>query len=173
MMEAPQYPVGPSQVDEKEVLQHKDELISQIEQAPRLLRQALQGLTEDQLNTKYKNWTIKQIVNHLADSHVNSYIRFRWTLTEAMPTIKAYDENLWSDLPDAKNGDLEPSLLMLEGIHQRWGRLLHSMTDEQYGKAFIHPDGRTITLTRALGIYAWHGRHHTGQVLWLRDNRLR
>jgi uncharacterized damage-inducible protein DinB len=131
----------------------------------------LQGLTEEQLNTKYKNWSIKQIVNHLADSHVNSYVRFRWTLTEATPTIKAYDENLWSDLPDAKNGNLEPSLTMLDGIHQRWVRLFRSMTDEQFGKAFIHPDGRTITLTRALGIYAWHCRHHTGQVLWLRENR--
>ena len=171
MTEAPQYPVGALQVDEKEILQRKDELISQIEQAPGLLRQTLQGLTEEQLNTKYKNWSIKQIVNHLADSHVNSYVRFRWTLTEATPTIKAYDENLLSDLPDAKNGNLEPSLTMLDGIHQRWVRLLHSMTDEQFGKAFIHPDGRTITLTRALGIYAWHCRHHTGQVLWLRENR--
>ncbi len=170
-MEVPQYPVGPLQIVENYGLEQKKAYITQIEQAPSLLRQALNGLSEDQLDTKYKNWTIRQITNHLVDSHVNSYVRFRWTLTEETPSIKAYNENLWSELPDAKTGKLEPSLVLMEGLHQRWVRLLISMTDDQYNRAFIHPDGRTISLFRALGIYAWHGRHHTGQILWLRQEK--
>ncbi|MGH7740078.1 MAG: YfiT family bacillithiol transferase [bacterium] len=170
-MEAPQYPVGPAQARDQYDAQERDELIAQIEQAPDLMRKALLGLNEEQLNTKYKKWTVKQIVNHLADSHVNSYVRFRWTLTEEAPAIKAYDDGLWSELPDAKDGDLEPSLKLLEGIHQRWARLLRSMTDAQYARAFVHPDGRSISLFRALDIYAWHGRHHTGQILWMRDQK--
>jgi|SRR5581483_1721305 len=170
-MEPPKYPVGPAQVEEVYDAARKEELIVQIEQAPALMRKALSGLSDEQIGTLYKNWTIRQIVNHLADSHIHSYIRFKWTLTEDKPLIKAYDENLWSDLLEAKTGSLEPTLLTLEGIHARWARLLRSMTDEQYSRAFIHPDGRTIPLSRALGIYAWHGRHHTGQILWLRDQK--
>lgn len=172
-MEAPQYPVGALKAEDKLDLQARAALIAQIEEAPTLLRKALSGLSEDQLGTVYKNWSIRQIVNHIADSHVNSYVRFKWTLTEDKPAIKAYDENLWSALAEAKTGDLEPSLLILEGIHQRWVRLLRSMGEGEFARAFLHPDGRTITLDRALQIYAWHGRHHTGQVLWLRENRLR
>lgn len=170
-MEAPKYPVGPAEAEETMDAARRAELISQIEQAPVFLLQALAGLNEEQLNTVYKNWTIRQIANHLADSHVNSYIRFRWTLTEDKPTIKAYNETLWSELPDAKAGGMEPTLLLLAGIHQRWVRLLRAMTEEQFARAFVHPDGRTITLTRALGIYAWHGRHHVGQILWLREQK--
>jgi uncharacterized damage-inducible protein DinB len=171
IMEPPKYPVGPAQAEENYDAKRREELISQIEQAPILLRKALAGLSEEQLGTKYKNWTVRQIANHLAGSHVHSYIRFKWTLTEDKPLIKAYDENLWSDLTEAKTGSMGPSLLLLEGIHQRWVRLLRSMTDDQFQRAFNHPDGRTIPLSRALGIYAWHGRHHTGQILWLREQK--
>ena len=144
-------------------------MIAQIVAVPGLLRRALGGLSEDQLGTKYKNWSIRQIANHLADSHVHCYIRFKWALTEDKPLIKTYDENLWSDLVEAKTGSLEPSLLLLEGIHQRWSRLLRSMTEDQNKRIFLYPDGRTIPLSRALYTYAWHGRHYTGQILWLRE----
>jgi uncharacterized damage-inducible protein DinB len=170
-MEAPQYPVGPAQVEDHYDAHQREEYIAQIEQAPTLMRKAVAGLSDEQLGTLYKNWSIRQIANHLTDSHVHSYIRFKWALTEEKPLIKAYDENLWSDLPDAKTGSLEPTLLLLEGVHQKWVRLLRSMTDEQYARAFNHPDGRTVPLSRALGIYAWHGRHHTGQILWLREEK--
>jgi hypothetical protein len=174
-METPQYPAGspPSGLagegnyDEK----RKAELIGQIERAPGLLREAVAGLSAEQLNTLYKNWTLRQITHHLADSHVNSYVRFKWALTEDQPLIKAYDENLWSALSDAKTGDVEPALHMMEGMHDRWVQLLKSMTPGDYQKTFRHPDGRIISLSKALGIYAWHGRHHTAQIQWVRNQR--
>jgi uncharacterized damage-inducible protein DinB len=170
-MEAPKYPVGPAQVEDKVDAPRREELIAQIEQAPALMRKAVSGLSDEQLGTLYKNWSIRQIAGHFADSHLHSYIRFKWALTEDKPLIKAYDENLWSDLADAKTGNLEPTLHLLDGIHQKWVRLLRLMTDEQYSRVFNHPDGRTIPLSRALGIYAWHARHHTGQILWLREQK--
>jgi len=170
-MEAPKYPVGPYQPAEPWDSKLRDRLTAEIEQAPSLLRQAVKGLSEEQLNNLYKNWSIRQIVHHLADSHVNSYIRFKWTLTEDNPLIKAYDENLWSALPDAMTGKVEAPLAMMEGTHSRWIQLLKSMSLEDFSKAFKHPDGRTVPLTNALGIYAWHGKHHTGQILWLREQK--
>src|ERR1039458_7921662 len=145
----------------------KEELIAQIVAVPGLLRRALGGLSEDQLGTKYKNWSIRQIANHLADSHVHCYIRFKWALTEDKPLIKTYDENLWSDLVEDKTGSLEPSLLLLEGIHQRWSRLLRSMTEDQNKRIFLYPDGRTIPLSRALYSYSGHSAHYTAHILWL------
>ena len=170
-MEPPKNPIGSLQVEENLTVERREELIRQIEDAPGLLRKVLSGLSGEQLGTKYKNWSIRQIANHIADSHVNSYIRFKWALTEDKPTIKAYDEGLWSELEEAKTGDLGPTLLTLEGIHQRWVRLLKSMTLEQYRRVFIRPSGEAVTLDKALCIYAWHGRHHTGQILWLRDQK--
>ena len=170
-MEPPKYPVGPMQAEENLGPARRGELIAQIAEAPASLRKTLAGLSEEQLSTKYKNWSIRQIANHLADSHVHSYIRFKWTLTEDKPLIKAYDEGLWSELEEAKTGDMEPTLLMLEGIHRRWVRLLKSMSSDQFERSFLHPDGRTVSLNRALCIYAWHGRHHTGQIQWIREQR--
>lgn len=170
-MEPPKYPAGPFQPEGNVGEKHREDSIAQIEKAPSLLRAAVAGLAKDQIDTLYKNWTIRQIVHHIADSHVNSYIRFKWTLTEDTPLIKAYDETLWSDLPDAKTGDIEAPLSMLEGIHGRWVQLLRSMPPSLFSKAFRHPDGRTITLDHALGMYAWHGRHHTGQITWLRGQK--
>lgn len=169
-MEAPQYPAGPNPTAEE--LPPRETLIHQIETAPQALRKAVEGLTDVQLDTKYKNWTIRQIVHHLADSHANSYIRFKWALTEDNPVIKTYDENKWSDLEESKTGSLEAPLAMLEGIHRQWVQLLRAMTEEQYNRAFIHPVGnRTILLKNAVGTYAWHSRHHTGQILWMRENK--
>ena len=170
-MEAPQYPVGPAPAGDLFTPAQREEFIAQIEKAPGNLRTALAGLNDAQLDTKYKNWTIRQIANHLADSHLNSLVRFKWTLTEETPSIKAYDDGAWSKLPDAVSGELGPALLLLEGIHQKWVRLLRAMTEEQFSRSFIHPDGRKISLSRALCIYSWHCRHHTGQVLWLRDEK--
>jgi hypothetical protein len=170
-MEAPKFPAGPNPGEENYDENRKDELIGQIEEAPILLRKTVAGLSGEQLDVLYKNWTLRQIVHHLADSHVNSYVRFKWTLTETEPLIKAYDENLWSALPDAKTGSIEPALHMMEGIHERWVLLLKSMAPGDYGRAFRHPDGRMITLSKALGVYAWHGRHHTAQIQWVRDQR--
>jgi uncharacterized damage-inducible protein DinB len=171
-MEAPQNPAGAYTPEESYGPQRKEAFIAAIEQAPAALRDAVAGLTQDQLDTRYRNWTIRQIVHHIADSHVNSYVRFKWTLTEEQPTIKAYDEGRWVALVDSRTGDVRMPLALLEGLHARWVQLLRSMTDEQFGRCFVHPEtGKTVSLSAALCYYAWHGRHHTAQIRWLREQR--
>lgn len=145
-------------------------LIEAVRRAPGNLREAVAGLTDEQLDTKYRNWTIRQITHHLADSHLHSIIRFKWALTEDHPTIKAYEEGDWVQLADCRDGDVEPALALLDGLHAKWVQLLESMTPEQYARTFHHPQsGESVSLWLALNNYAWHGRHHTGQILWLRD----
>ena len=118
--------------------QRREEFITALAEAPAALKQAVAGLSEQQLDTRYRNWTVRQIAHHLADSHVNSYIRFKWTLTEERPTIKAYDEGRWAALEDSRRGDIRPALALLEGVHARWVLLLRSMTEEMFGRSFVH-----------------------------------
>jgi hypothetical protein len=168
-MEAPQNPAGAFAPEENYGPQRRDEFIAVIEAAPAALRDAVAGLSEAQLDTRYRNWTIRQIVHHVADSHVNSYIRFKWTLTEERPTIKAYDEGRWAALEDARTGDVRAPLALLDGLHVRWVQLLRSMTEAQFGQSFVHPEtGQRVSLHAALCYYAWHCRHHTTQICWLR-----
>ena len=143
-------------------------MIAEIAELPTKLRSAVSGLTERGFETLYKKWTIRQIVHHLADSHVNSYARFRLALTEATPTIKPYDEGKWAELSDAKSADVELSLCLLDALHARWVLLLRSMTDADFARTYIHPaNGQTYRLAEVLGLYAHHGRHHLAQVVWL------
>ena len=168
-MEAPQYPAGPFTSEEACDARRRDQLIADIEAAPRLLRESITGLSAPQLETKYRNWTIRQIVHHIADSHVNSYVRFKWTLTEETPTIKAYDEGRWAALDDSRGGDVGAPLALMEGVHKSWLQLLRAMTPEQFARSFRHPEtNQLVSLSSALCYYAWHGKHHTGQILWLR-----
>jgi hypothetical protein len=169
-MEPPLHPAGPFTPEATLDGRRRSTLIGEIETAPGLLRAAVAGLSDVQLDTRYKNWTIRQIVHHLADSHVNSYVRFKWTLTEETPTIKPYDEGLWVALEDSRTGELGPPLAFLDGLHQRWVQLLRLLTDEQFARSFFHPEtSQLVTLSSALSYYAWHGRHHTAQILWLRS----
>ena len=171
-MEAPQYPAGPFRPEESYGQERRAAFIAAIESAPAALRRAVEGLSEEQLDTRYRNWTIRQIVHHIADSHINSYIRFKWALTEERPTIKAYDEGRWAALEDSRTGDIRAPLALLEGLHVRWVQLLRSLSAEQLERSFIHPEtGKTTRLSEALCYYAWHGRHHTGQITWLREQR--
>ena len=171
-IEPPQNPAGEFQPETNLTDDRRAELIREIEQAPRRLEQAVAGLFDDQFDAKYRNWTIRQIVHHLADSHVHSYIRFKWALTEETPLIKAYDENLWAELPDALRGDDIASLTLYAGIHQAWSQLLRLMTAKQFARSFKHPEtGKTVSLDDALCYYAWHARHHTAQIVWIRDQR--
>ena len=171
-MEPPQHPAGAFVSEDTYGAQRRDEFIAVIADAPDALRQAVAGLSEEQLDTRYKNWTIRQIVNHLADSHVNSYVRFKWTLTEELPTIKAYDEGRWAGLEDARKGDVRMPLALMEGLHARWVQLLRSMTETQFARSFLHPEtGKSVSLSEALCYYAWHCRHHTAQIKWLREQR--
>jgi len=169
-MEAPQYPAGPFGPEESYGQESRAAFIAAIESAPAALRRAVEGLSEEQLDTRYRNWTIRQIVHHIADSHINSYIRFKWALTEELPTIKAYDEGRWAALDDSRTGDIQAPLALLEGLHARWSQLLRTMTEDQFGRCFIHPEtGKTVSLSAALCSYAWHCRHHTAQITWLRQ----
>jgi uncharacterized damage-inducible protein DinB len=171
-MQPPAFPAGPFTPSEGFDQVTRERIIADIEAAPRLLRESVAKLTGPQLDTKYKNWTIRQIVHHVADSHVNSYVRFKWTLTEESPAIKPYHDGLWADLPDSRTGDIEPALALLDGLHQRWVQLLRSIAIEDFSRAFFHPEtGQMISLASALCYYAWHGKHHTGQILWLRNEK--
>jgi hypothetical protein len=171
-MEAPQNPAGAFVPEENYGPQRRAEFLTLIETTPTALRDAVAGLSEDQLDTRYRNWTIRQIVHHLADSHVNSYIRCKWALTEEVPTIKAYDEGRWAALEDSRKGDVRAPLALLEGLHARWVQLLRSLTEKQFARSFLHPEtGRTVSLSAALCYYAWHCRHHTAQIRWLREQR--
>ncbi len=170
MKEAPQNPAGEFVPEEKVTSEGRAQLIGDLEKAPITLRQAVGGLSEKQLDTRYRNWTIRQIVHHIADSHVNSYVRFKWTLTEERPTIKAYDEGRWAALADARAGDIQAPLALLEGLHAQWVQLLCSITPEQFARGFTHPEtGKSFSLNAALCYYAWHGKHHTAQITWLRE----
>ena len=140
--------------------------ITVIKELPGRVRQAIMTLNEKQLDTPYRTggWTLRQVVHHLPDSHMNALIRFKWALTENSPTIKAYQEADWALLPDYRI-PVEPSIKMLEGIHQRWVAILESFTEEDWTRAYIHPEtGETIPLKKALALYAWHSKHHLAHL---------
>lgn len=166
----PDNPAGPFVPIGSYDVEVKARLIEEVRLAPAKLREAVTGLGESELDTNYKNWTIRQIAHHIADSHLHSIIRFKWTLTEDHPTIKSYEEADWVQLADTKHGDVLPSLLLLDGIHAKWVQVLESMTEAQFARTFHHPQsGGSISLWLALNNYAWHGKHHTAQILWLRQ----
>ena len=169
----PQLPVGPFAAGEAHDDRHHEAWIDEIERAPTRLREAVSGLSNEQLDTKYRNWTIRQIVHHLADSHLNSYVRFKLALTEERTTIKPYDESRWSLLADAQRAEVEPSLRLLEGLHARWLYLLRSLAPDAFDRSFYHPENQEVVpLWRALAYYAWHARHHTAQIEWVRKHKL-
>jgi hypothetical protein len=149
----------------------RGELISQIDEAPAALREAVHRLTAEQLQTPYREggWTLAQVVHQLPDSHANAYIRFRLALTENEPTVKPYDEAKWAELTDASSSDIESSILMLAGIHQRWVSLLRRLTPEQWTLAFYHPERGRVTLENTLALYGWHCRHHLAHITGLRE----
>ena len=166
----PDNPAGPFEPVAEFDESVKVALIESLRQAPSRLRDAVSGLSDEQLDTRYRNWTIRQITHHIADSHLHSIIRFKWALTEGHPTIKAYEEADWVELVDSKQGDVGPAIALLEGLHTKWAQLLEMMTPEQFARTFLHPQsGESVSLWLALNNYAWHGRHHTGQILWLRE----
>src|SRR5215471_12389868 len=167
-MTPPQNPAGPFVPENNYDARRRAEFIAVIEHAPAALRVLVSNLNDGQLDTLYRNWTIRQIVHHLADSHVNCYIRFKWALTEDLPTIKPYDEGRWAALDDSRTGDIRVPLALLEGLHARWVQLLRSLSDEQFARSFFHPEtNKTVSLNAALCSYAWHCRHHTAQIEWV------
>jgi hypothetical protein len=166
----PEFPAGPYVSELPIGAARRGELIGELEQLPARLRELVSGMNEAQRETRYKNWSVRQIVHHLADSHLNGYVRFRLALTEDRPAIKPYDETRWAELADAKTADVEPSLRLLESLHGRWVLLLRSLTDAEFERTYFHPKHqRAFRLDEVLAVYAHHCRHHSGQIAWLRD----
>ncbi|MEO8594750.1 MAG: YfiT family bacillithiol transferase [Candidatus Solibacter sp.] len=146
-------------------------LIAELGAAPELYRAAVRGLDEAQLDTPYRpgGWTVRQTVHHIADSHMNAYIRFRLALTEAEPTIRPYDQQTWGELADARTAPVEWSLQLIAGMHARWVALLKSLKIEDFSRTFRHPELGLVRLDTNLAMYAWHGRHHAAHITGLRD----
>jgi uncharacterized damage-inducible protein DinB len=171
MSEDLRYPIGEFDRSFEVSPNARAERIESIRELPRRLQTAVAGLSEEQLDTEYRpgGWTVRQTVHHIADSHANSIIRFKLALTEdEPPTIRPYYEDRWAELGDMKL-PVDVSLKMVDSIHTRWLALLASMTDEDYGKKFIHPETGEWTLDGALALYAWHSRHHTAHITNLID----
>jgi hypothetical protein len=137
---------------------------------PANLRTAVSGLTNSQLDTPYRDggWNLRQVVHHLADSHANSYVRFKLSLTEEWPTIKPYDEAAWAELAYSRTLPVEPSLEMIAGLHTRWVALLQSLSEHDFQRGFNHPERGRMTLATNLALYAWHSHHHTAHISALR-----
>lgn len=145
--------------------------LAEIARFPERLRVAVAGLDDGQLDTPYRDggWTVRQVVHHAADSHLNAYCRFRLALTEPEPVIKPYDEARWAELSDARTLPLAPSFAILDGVHARWVRLVEGFRTADFERTFIHPEhGTTFTLWRTLAMYAWHCRHHVAHITALR-----
>ena len=165
------YPVGPFRFDGEGSPARRQQWMIDIAAAPGHLRAAVAGLTSAQLDTPYREngWTVRQVVHHIPDSHLNAYTRIKLALTEDEPTIKPYEEARWAELPDSR-GDIEPSLVLLESLHQRWLMLLRQLSPGDFDRRFRHPEhGRVIGLNEVLAMYAWHGRHHVAHITSLRQ----
>ena len=164
------YPIGKFDFEKPVAPEDLAQLIDDVAAAPIRLRHAVAGLTIPQLDTPYRpdGWTVRQVVHHVADSHMNSFIRFRLALTEVEPTIKPYDQDAWAALPDMHAVPVEPSLLLLDGLHTRWVALLQGMAQADFHRTFRHPEIGLLRLDTSLALYAWHGRHHTAHITALR-----
>jgi uncharacterized damage-inducible protein DinB len=165
------YPIGRFEWPESVTPEMRARFIGEIEAAPSWYRAAVQGLTPTQLDTPYRpdGWTVRQVVHHVADSHLHSCIRFRLALTEDQPTIKPYDQAKWAELPDARTAPAETSLQLIDGLHQRWVVLLRSMSDADFARSFLHPERGVMRLDTTLAMYAWHNRHHRAHITGLRE----
>lgn len=169
----PRYPIGKYQPQPYSE-QQKKEWLADIQFLPEEVERAILNLDAAQLHTPYREggWTVQQLVHHIADSHMNAYIRFRLGLTEDNPTIKPYDENEWVKLADIDTVSINVSLTLLHALHQRMLATIKDLTPEQWERKVTHPEhGREMTLWFLLGLYAWHGRHHTAHITTLRANK--
>jgi hypothetical protein len=169
-MSDPRYPIGKFTYTSPPNSQQREVLIDDIEQLPVALRTAVSGLSPQQIETPYRDggWTVRQVVHHLADSHMNAFIRFKLALTEDEPTIKPYEQQLWADLPDVTATPVETSLVLLEALHARFVGLLRGMNSQDWKRTFRHPQLGVMPLEKNLALYSWHGRHHLAHITELR-----
>lgn len=170
-MSDPRYPIGPFRYENPPTEAQRNEFINDIERAPAALRAAIKGLSAAQIETPYRDggWTVRQVVHHVPESHMNAYIRFKLALTEDEPTIKPYMEDRWAKLADVPVTPLEPSLALMDSLHQRWVILMRGLKGEDWKRTFRHPErGETLTLEKNLALYSWHGKHHVAHITELR-----
>ena len=168
------YPIGKFRAPYRITPATRENYINDLERLPGQITEAVKGLTNNQLDTAYRpeGWTIRQVVHHIPDSHLNSYIRYKWALTEKQPLIKAYHEKEWAQLPDALKGPVEMSLELLQDLHKRWVWLLRNLSQEDWSKCFIHPEtGKQIPLDLNLSLYSWHGKHHLAHITSLKERK--
>ncbi len=165
------YPIGRFEAPAVSSPEQRRGRIDQIAAAPAALRAAVAGLTAAQLDTPYRDggWTVRQVVHHVPDSHVNAYVRFKLGLTEERPTIKTYDEKRWAGTPEVAAVPIDVSLALLDALHHRWVALLRALTPADFDRVITHPEWGTPSLDQTLALYAWHGRHHTAHITALRE----
>ena len=170
-MEDPRYPIGKFIYDKESTPQKRSAWMRDIAELPATLKKAVGGLSAAQLDTPYREggWTVRQVVHHFADSHMNAFTRFKLALTEDAPQIKPYDEKAWATTADVRGQDIELSLMLIQGLHARWSALLSSLTPEQLDRTFLHPESGVQKLDRTLQTYAWHSKHHVAHITRLRE----
>jgi uncharacterized damage-inducible protein DinB len=168
----PRYPIGEFVFSGSLDAAERAEAIDLISRVPGELRRAVADLSAEQLNTPYRDggWTVRQVVHHLPDSHLNAYMRWKLALTEDVPTIRTYEEARWAELPDSE-GSIEHSLDLLEALHARWVTLLRQLPEDAWGRRLHHPEIGEVGLDHMLAMYAWHGRHHVAHITTLREQR--
>jgi DinB superfamily len=165
------YPIGPPVRHLQLAAEQRLPMIETVALMPARLRAAVSGLNATQLDTPYRQggWTVRQVVHHLADSHMNSFVRFKLALTEDAPTIKTYEEARWAETADAKTPPVDLSLALLENLHARWALLMRSMAEEDWARKLTHPERGVVTLDENLCVYDWHCRHHVAHITTLRE----
>ncbi len=166
------FPIGQFKFEDRHLSDaERAAYIDQIAETPRRLREAVRGLTTEQLDTPYRpgGWTVRQVIHHVPDSHLNSYVRFKLALTEDEPVIKPYDEAGWAALPDSRIAPVEASLGLLDSLHERWVVLLGSLAPSDFARSFSHPERGRVSLGTNLALYAWHGKHHVAHITSLRE----
>jgi hypothetical protein len=165
------YPIGQFTWSGSSTPEQRARYIDDIAATPQNMRSAVAGLTETQLDTPYREggWTVRQVVHHVPDSHMNSYIRIKFALAEHEPTIMAYNEAVWAELIDAKTAPIEASLNLLDGLHRRWTVLLGSLPEKEVQRKFNHPELGIVTIDRTIALYSWHGKHHVAHIMSLRE----
>ncbi len=165
------YPIGPFEWQGPNTEDQRRRFADQIEETPARLRAAVEGLSAAQLDTPYRpgGWTVRQVVHHIPDSHLNAYTRFKLALTEDEPVIKPYNEGAWAELPEARTAPIEISLPLLESLHRRWVLMLRELSATDFERSFQHPELGRMTLDKTLALYAWHGRHHVAHITSLRE----
>jgi hypothetical protein len=169
----PRYPIGDFAMPAQVSPARRQQAIEEIAATPSKMRAAVKGMNDPQLDTPYREggWTVRQVVHHVPDSHLNAYVRLKLALTEDKPTIKPYNEAAWAELADSKSTPIEVSLTLLDSVHVRFVQLWHSLKSEHFARVLVHPDHGERTVDWLLFLYEWHGKHHTAHITELRKQK--